>query len=105
MSSRGVGLLAARAGALVSGVALVGAGAAATMWANVGVGPFDVAFTALAGRFDMPMAAAVWVTGAAMLLLALGVGGRPGVGTVLVPVLAGPASTGRPGSVRAGRRP
>jgi uncharacterized membrane protein YczE len=91
VSGRVAGPLAFRAAVLVSGVTLVGAGAGAAIWANVGVGPFDVVYTALAGHFDMSMAAAVWVVGAAMLLLALGVGGRPGVGTVLVPVLIGPA--------------
>lgn len=82
----------ARVAAFVGGVLCIGVGAGATIWVGVGVGPFDVVYTALVDRYAISLTVAVWIVGGVAVLAALALGGRLGAGTVLLPLLAGPAS-------------
>ena len=75
---------------LATGSLVVGVGAAITLSTGLGAGPFDVLLTGVSNQTGLPFAAALWACAAALMLIATGLGNRPGPGTILAPMIIGP---------------
>lgn len=88
---RRVLLLGTRIVLLVFGSVLIAAAVAALLWNDFGPGPLDVFIVGLRNVTGLPLAIAVWAAFALMVMLALALGRRPGPGTVLAPLIIGPA--------------
>ena len=86
-----------RATALTIRIALLAVGAlviatcvAVMLWNDLGAGPLDVFIGALRSRTGLPLAVSIWITVGALTLVAWALGRRPGLGTVLTPIVVGP---------------
>lgn len=75
---------------LVTGSALIASSVAVTLWNDLGPGPLDVFISAIALRTGLPLAVSVWVTVGSLMAFASLLGRRPGLGTLLSPLLIGP---------------
>ena len=73
------------------GLVLLAGGIAATIAADVGVGPLDVVTTALNRRTGMDIGVAIVLLNAAMVVVARVVGGRVGAATLATAFALGPA--------------
>lgn len=79
---------------LVFGSLIVGMGAAITLSTGLGAGPFDVLLTGVSNQTGLPFAGALWLCAAVLMLLATGLGHRPGPGTIVAPMIIGPVVQG-----------
>lgn len=82
--------LSTRLGLLLSGSVIIACSVALTIWNDLGPGPLDVFIGGLQTRSGIPMTIAVWATVGALLVTAWLLGKRPGVGSVLSPLVVGP---------------
>jgi len=78
-----------RAVLFLLGTVLIAASVAVLLWNGLGPGPLDVFIGAVRARTGMPLAPAVWLTFGAMTLAAWLLGRRPGVGTIVAPMVIG----------------
>ncbi len=81
----------ARIGLLVWGSLVIGAGVSVMLWSGLGPGPLDVFIGAVRMRTGLPLTLAVWLVIAAMIAAAWLMGRRPGPGTLVTPLIAGPS--------------
>ncbi len=79
-----------RVALLVGGAVTIGFGAATTIASGLGPGPFDVLVTGISSSIGIPFAAALWLLAGVLGLFSALLGKRPGVGTVLAPMIIGP---------------
>lgn len=79
-----------RVALLVLGAATIGAAVGVMLWNDLGPGPLDVFIGAVRARTGLPLTVAVWVVVGAMGAIAWLLGRRPGVGTFVGPLIAGP---------------
>ncbi len=73
----------------IVGSGLVALGVGVTLATDIGVGPLDVFNIGLAERLDVPMAIAVWLVAAVMMVLAAVLGNPPRLGTLVTPFVLG----------------
>jgi len=76
---------------LVAGSLLIAVAVAAMLWNSLGPGPLDVFIAGLRESTGISLTLAYWSAFAGMLVLALLLGRRPGPGTVVTPLILGPA--------------
>ena len=81
--------LTTRFALLLSGSILIAASVAVTIWNELGPGPLDVFIGGIRRQTGLPLTLAVWLTVGAMIAVASMLGRRPGVGTVLSPLVVG----------------
>jgi uncharacterized membrane protein YczE len=86
---RAVGL-AARMGLLVGGSLVLGLAIGTMLWNDFGPGPLDVFISALHSATGLPLAVAAWAAAGGLMLIALALGRRPGIGTIAAPLMIGP---------------
>lgn len=79
-----------RVALLVAGASTIGVAVALMLWNDFGPGPLDVFIGAVRQRTGLPLTLAVWATVGGLILLAWGLGRRPGVGTLAAPLVVGP---------------
>lgn len=84
----------ARLALLVGGSLLIAGSVAVTLWTELGPGPLDVFIGAVRNVTGLPLSVAVWVTIGSSIAVAWILGRRPGLGTVLSPLLIGPMLQG-----------
>ena len=93
---------------LVGGSLLIAVAIAALLWNSFGPGPLDVFIAGLRTTTGISLTLAYWTSFAGMLVLAALLGRRPGPGTIVTPLILGPAveallslaeQVDRPGSV------
>jgi len=89
-SRRTVSLIG-RLSLVVTGALILAACVAVMLWNNIGAGPLDVFIVALRDHTGLPLAFSVWLTVGALTLVAWALGRRPGIATLAVPLIAGPA--------------
>lgn len=75
---------------LAWGALTIGVAVGLMLWNDFGPGPLDVFIGAVRTRTGLPLAVAVWVVVGAMAAVAWALGRRPGVGTLVGPMIAGP---------------
>lgn len=75
---------------MLAGTVLVGTSVALMLWNQFGPGPLDVFIGAVRNITGLPLMVAVWLTIGSMSALAWVLGRRPGIGTLLGPLVAGP---------------
>jgi uncharacterized membrane protein YczE len=80
----------ARFGLLAAGSVIVAVSVAVMLWNNIGAGPLDVFINAFRIHTGLPLTFAVWITIGALTLLAWALGRRPGLATVVGPIIGGP---------------
>ena len=78
-----------RLGKLLLGLLLFAVGVTLTVQAELGLAPWDVLHSAVSQRTGLGFGTASVITSAAVLLLAMALGTRPGIGTVLNTLLIG----------------
>ena len=96
--------LSTRVFMLFAGSLLISVSVAVTLWTRLGPGPLDVFIGAIHDITGLPLSIAVWVTVGTLIAIAWLLGRRPGLGTLLSPLLIGPmlqATTGMLGAVAA----
>lgn len=76
---------------LVGGSLLIAVAVATMLWNSFGPGPLDVFIAGLRESTGISLTLAYWSAFAGMLVLALMLGRRPGPGTVVTPLILGPA--------------
>ena len=81
----------ARVGLLVVGSVVIAAGVAVMLWTRLGPGPLDVFIGAVRVRTGLSLTLAVWLVIASLIGVAWLLGRRPGPGTLLSPLIVGPA--------------
>ncbi len=81
----------ARLGLLVWGSLVIAAGVGVMLWSGLGPGPLDVFIGAVRMRAGLPLTVAVWLVVGSMIGVAWVLGHRPGPGTVVSPLIIGPA--------------
>lgn len=81
--------LTTRFALLILGSILIAASVAVTIWNELGPGPLDVFIGGIRQQTGLPLTFAVWLTVGSMIAVASMLGRRPGVGTVLSPLLIG----------------
>jgi uncharacterized membrane protein YczE len=84
----------ARVGLLVVGSVVIAAGVAVMLWTRLGPGPLDVFIGAVRVRTGLSLTLAVWLVIASLIGAAWLLGRRPGPGTLVSPLIAGPAMQG-----------
>lgn len=72
------------------GTLLISSSVAVMLWTGLGPGPLDVFIGGVREQTGLPLTLAVWVTIAAMLAVAWGLGRRPGLGSIVSPIVIGP---------------
>lgn len=75
---------------LVGGSVTIGVAVGVMLWNDFGPGPLDVFIGAIRTRTGIPLFAAVWAVMALMGSASWALGRRPGVGTLVGPLIAGP---------------
>jgi uncharacterized membrane protein YczE len=80
-----------RAVLLVAGSVLIAAGVSVMLWTELGPGPLDVFIGAVRERTGLTLTFSVWLVIASMVGVAWLLGRRPGPGTVVSPLIVGPA--------------
>lgn len=81
----------ARVGLLVSGSLVIAAGVAVMLWGGLGPGPLDVFIGAIRVRTGLPLTLSLWLVIASLIAAAWAMGRRPGPGTLVSPLIVGPA--------------
>jgi len=81
----------ARVGLLVAGSLIIAAGVAVLLWSGLGPGPLDVFIGAVRIRTGLPLTLAVWLVVGSMIGASWLMGRRPGPGTLVSPLIVGPA--------------
>ena len=81
----------ARIGLLGSGSLIIAAGVAVMLWSGLGPGPLDVFIGAVRVRTGLPLTWAVWLVVGSMIGASWLMGRRPGPGTLVSPLIVGPA--------------
>ncbi len=76
---------------LISGSLLIAVAVAAMLWNSFGPGPLDVFIFGLRETTGVPLTVAYWSAFGGMVVLALLLGRRPGPGTIVTPLILGPA--------------
>ena len=74
---------------LLAGSTIVAASVAVTLWTNLGPGPLDVFIGAVRVHTGLPLSFAVWLVVGMLIAVAWLLGRRPGVGTIVGPVVVG----------------
>lgn len=82
--------LTTRIALLVAGAVTIGGAVALMLWNDFGPGPLDVFIGAIRSRTGLPLAAAVWATVGSLIAIAWALGRRPGIGTLMGPLIIGP---------------
>lgn len=72
------------------GTVLISTSVAVMLWTGLGPGPLDVFIGGVREQTGLPLTLAVWVTIAVMLAVAWGLGRRPGLGSIVSPIVIGP---------------
>ena len=80
-----------RVALLVVGSVTIGLAVGVMLWNDFGPGPLDVFIGAVRARAGVPLTVAVWAVMAGMGAVAWALGRRPGPGTLLGPLIAGPS--------------
>lgn len=75
---------------LISGSCVIAMSVAVTIWNDLGPGPLDVFIGGIREQTGLPLTVAVWLTVGSMIAGAWALGRRPGVGTMLSPLIIGP---------------
>jgi uncharacterized membrane protein YczE len=78
----------------LSGCAVIAIGVGLMLWNDFGPGPLDVFIGAVRTRTGVPLFVAVWAVMAVMGGAAWALGRRPGIGTLVGPLIAGPVMQG-----------
>ena len=81
--------LSTRITLLLAGSTIVAAAVAVTLWTNLGPGPLDVFIGAVRVHTGLPLSFAVWLVVGILIAVAWLLGRRPGVGTIVGPVVVG----------------
>ena len=81
---------ASRVALFAVGTLLISTSVAVMLWTGLGPGPLDVFIGGVREQTGLPLTLAVWVTIAAMLGVAWGLGRRPGLGSIVSPIVIGP---------------
>ncbi len=74
---------------LAGGAVTIGLGASLTILTGLGPGPFDVLVTGIANTTGLPFAASLWTMASVLGVISAILGRRPGLGTVLGPLIIG----------------
>lgn len=82
--------LAVRIGLHVAGSLVIASCVAVMLWNHLGPGPLDVLIGALRTHTGLPLTFAVWLTLGVLMSFAWLLGRRPGLGTVVGPLVVGP---------------
>ncbi len=80
----------ARLALLVWGSLVIAAGVAVMLWSGLGPGPLDVFIGAIRVRTGLPLTLSVWLVIASLIGAAWLMGRRPGLGTLVSPLIVGP---------------
>jgi uncharacterized membrane protein YczE len=75
---------------LASGAAFIAAGVSLTIWTGLGPGPLDVFNVAVNRATHLPLPVVVWLVAGTLMTVATLLGRRPGLGTLVGPLLTGP---------------
>lgn len=75
---------------LVFGSFVISTSVAVTLWNELGPGPLDVFIGAIRLRTGLPLAVVVWGVVGSLIVAAWALGRRPGLGTLLSPLMIGP---------------
>lgn len=81
----------ARVGLLIAGSLTIAVAVAVTLWNGLGPGPLDVFIGAVRVRTGLPLGLAVWLVVGSMIVASWLLGRRPGPGTLVSPLIVGPA--------------
>ena len=81
--------LSTRIALLLAGSTLIAAAVAVTLWTKLGPGPLDVFIGAVRVHTGLPLSVAVWLVVGTLIAVAWALGRRPGVGTIVGPVVVG----------------
>ncbi len=81
--------LSTRITLLLAGSTIVAASVAVTLWTKLGPGPLDVFIGAVRVHTGLPLSFAVWLVVGTLISVAWLLGRRPGVGTIVGPVVVG----------------
>lgn len=87
---RAVLVLSTRVALLIAGSLTISVAVAIMLWSGFGPGPLDVFIVGLSESTGLPLTFAVWSAFGLLLALAMLLGRRPGVGTILTPIVVGP---------------
>lgn len=82
--------LGTRIAMLLAGTVTIGASVAVLLWNDFGPGPLDVFIGAVRTLTGLPLMVAVWLTIGSLAVIAWALGRRPGVGTLVGPLVTGP---------------
>lgn len=74
----------------LAGALVLASSVALLLWNGLGPGPLDVFVGAVRNLFGVPLAIALWMTFALMIVVATLLGRRPGPGTLIGPLITGP---------------
>jgi uncharacterized protein len=75
---------------LLAGTVTIGVCVAGLLWNDFGPGPLDVFIGAIRHLTGLPLMVAVWLTIGSLAVLAWSLGRRPGIGTLVGPIVTGP---------------
>ena len=81
--------LSTRITLLLTGSAIIAASVAVTLWTQLGPGPLDVFIGAVRVHTGLPLSIAVWLVVGMLIAVAWALGRRPGVGTIVGPLVVG----------------
>ena len=81
--------LSTRITLLLTGSAIIAASVAVTLWTQLGPGPLDVFIGAVRVHTGLPLSIAVWLVVGLLIAVAWALGRRPGVGTIVGPLVVG----------------
>ncbi|MGH1493439.1 MAG: YczE/YyaS/YitT family protein [Acidimicrobiales bacterium] len=87
-------------GLMVGGSVVIGFGAAATLATGLGPGPFDVLIAGVSEQTGLPFALSLWLLAGTLTVLAALLGNRPGLGTIVAPLIIGPVIGWCSGAIR-----
>lgn len=79
-----------RVGVLVGGAFVVGIAVSLMLWNGIGPGPLDMFMASVQEQTGVPFAIVLWTIIGSLVVIARLLGGRPGPGTVVAPLLIGP---------------
>jgi uncharacterized membrane protein YczE len=81
--------LSTRITMLLVGSTIIATAVAVTLWTKLGPGPLDVFIGAVRVHTGLPLSFAVWVVVGTLIAIAWLLGRRPGVGTIVGPLVVG----------------
>ncbi len=81
--------LSTRITMLLVGSTIIAAAVAVTLWTKLGPGPLDVFIGAVRVHTGLPLSLAVWLVVGTLISVAWLLGRRPGVGTIVGPLVVG----------------